>query len=93
MIRILQGADAHAHFVDSSLEATALGEYDDLFIALLKECCRHDSVDLVRVPDYFRAHANRGVILLQTCVRSLGDIAILLPRIDLPVTAESADEA
>ena len=91
----MQGTDAHAHFVDSSLEATALGEYDDLFIALLKECCRHDSVDLVRVPDYFRAHANRGVILLQACVRSLGDIAVLLPRVDQqsPATSALAKEA
>ena len=71
---------------------TLLGEYDDLFVALLKERCRRDGVDLMRVPDYFRAHVNRGVILLQACVRSLGDIAVLLPRTDLPVTSEAADE-
>jgi DNA sulfur modification protein DndE len=72
---------------------TLLGEYDDLFVALLKERCRRDGVDLTRVPDYFRAHVNRGVILLQACVRSLGDIAVLLPRTDLSVAAESVDEA
>jgi hypothetical protein len=70
-----------------------LGEYDDLFVALLKERCRGDGVDLTQVPDYFRAHVNRGVILLQACVRSLGDIAVLLPRTDLSVAAESVDEA
>jgi len=72
---------------------TLLGEYDDLFVALLKERCQHDGVDLIRAPDYFRAHVNRGVILLQACVRSLGDIAVLLPRTDLSVAAESVDEA
>ena len=44
---------------------TLLGEYDDFFVALLKERCRRDGVDLTRIPDYFRAHVNRGVILLQ----------------------------
>jgi len=71
---------------------TLLGEYDDLFVALLKERCRRDGVDFTNVPEYFRAHVNRGVMLLQACVRSLGDIAVLLPRTDLPVTSEAADE-
>ncbi len=61
---------------------TLLGEYDALFVALLKERCRRDGVDLARLPDYFRAHMNRGVILLQACVRSVGDLAALLPRAD-----------
>ena len=72
---------------------TLLGEYDDLFVALLKERCRRDGVDLMRVTDYFRAHVNRGVILLQACMRSLGDIAVLLPRLDRPIAPESAEEA
>jgi len=71
---------------------TLLGEYDDLFVALLKERCRRDGVDFTNVPEYFRAHVNRGVILLQACVRSLGDITVLLPRTDLPITSELADE-
>ncbi len=56
---------------------TLLGEYDPLFIALLKERCREDGTGLERLPDYFRAHMNRGVILLQQRARSLADIAEL----------------
>lgn len=56
---------------------TLLGEYDPLFIALLKERCREDGAGLERLPDYFRAHMNRGVILLQQRARSLADIAEL----------------
>lgn len=54
---------------------TLLGEYDPLFVALLRERCRQDGVDLSRLADYFRAHMNRGIVLLQGRVRSVGDIA------------------
>jgi len=57
---------------------TLLGEYDALFVALLKQKCTEDSVDLDRLPDYFRAHLNRGVGLLQQRVRSLNDLAVLV---------------
>ena len=57
---------------------TLLGEYDALFVALLKERCRQDGVGLSRLGDYFRAHMNRGVVLLQGRVRSIGDIADLV---------------
>ena len=56
---------------------TLLGEYDPLFIALLKERCRHDGTGLERLPDYFRAHMNRGVILLQQRVKGIADIAVV----------------
>ena len=59
---------------------TLLGEYDPLFIALLKERCRHDGVGLGRLPEYFRAHMNRGVTLLQQRVKSLSDIAELVSK-------------
>ena len=29
---------------------TLLGEYDDFFVALLKERCQHDGLDLIRAP-------------------------------------------
>ena len=61
---------------------TLLGEYDELFVALLKERCRHDSADLSKLPDYFRAHMNRGILLLQAGVRGVGDLATLLPRLE-----------
>jgi DNA sulfur modification protein DndE len=57
---------------------TLLGEYDPLFVALLKERCRQDGLELSKLADYFRAHMNRGVVLLQGRVRSIGDMAELV---------------
>ncbi|MBI3825596.1 MAG: DNA sulfur modification protein DndE [Candidatus Rokubacteria bacterium] len=57
---------------------TLLGEYDALFVALLRERCRRDGVDPSRMADYFRAHMNRGIALLQGRVKSLADIAELV---------------
>jgi DNA sulfur modification protein DndE len=57
---------------------TLLGEYDPLFVALLRERCRQDGVDLSRIADYFRAHMNRGITLLQGRVKSVADIAALI---------------
>lgn len=59
---------------------TLLGEYDALFVALLTERCRQDEVDLSRLSDYFRAHMNRGVVLLHGRVKSISDMAALLPQ-------------
>ncbi|HWO43442.1 MAG TPA: DNA sulfur modification protein DndE [Candidatus Eisenbacteria bacterium] len=59
---------------------TLLGEYDPLFVALLTERCRQDNVDLSMLADYFRAHMNRGVILLHSRIKSLADLAQLVPR-------------
>jgi len=39
---------------------TLLGEYDALFIALLRQRAMEDALDEDRLPDYFRAHMNRG---------------------------------
>ncbi len=57
---------------------TLLGEYDPLFVALLKQRCHQDGVDLSRLADYFRAHTSRGIVLLQGRVRSILDIAELV---------------
>ena len=61
---------------------TLLGEYDPLFVALLTQRCHQDGVDLSRISDYFRAHTNRGIVLLQGRVKSIGDIVELLPHLD-----------
>jgi len=58
---------------------TLLGEYDPLFVALLRERCRKDAVGLHLLPDYFRAHMNRGAILLQQRVKTVSDLAELVP--------------
>lgn len=57
---------------------TLLGEYDALFVALLRQKCTEDGVDLNLLPNYFRAHLNRGIGLLQQRVRNLGDLSILI---------------
>ena len=58
---------------------TLLGEYDPLFVALLTQRCRNDGVDMSRLSDYFRAHLNRGIVLLGQRVRSVADLVSLLP--------------
>lgn len=57
---------------------TLLGEFDVLFVALLREWCRQGGVDPARSDDFFRAHMNRGIVLLQQRVKGLGDIAELV---------------
>src|SRR5579872_575311 len=43
---------------------TLLGEYDPLFVALLRERCHKDGLADSTLPGMFRAHVNRGIILL-----------------------------
>jgi len=57
---------------------TLLGEFDPLFIALLRERCHRDGLPSEALPGAFRAHMNRGVVLLQKRVRGLSDLASLL---------------
>ena len=58
---------------------TLLGEYDELFVALLKQRCHQDGTDPSRMAESFRAHINRGVALLQGRVKSIADLPGLLP--------------
>src|SRR5438874_2179416 len=44
---------------------TLLGEYDALYVALLRERCTNDGLPEEVWPGAFRAHMNRGVSLLQ----------------------------
>lgn len=59
---------------------TLLGEYDPLFIALLIQRCRKDGLDLARMSDYFRAHMNRGILILQHRVKEISDLAQLVGK-------------
>lgn len=59
---------------------TLLGEWDAFFIALLRERLIHDGLD----PDkdlmpQFKAHLNRGVIMLFSRVKDLSDVYDLIP--------------
>ena len=59
---------------------TLLGEWDDYYIALLKQKMSADGVDAKSLEDQFRAHVNRGVISLSKLVKSVPDIARLVSR-------------
>ena len=53
---------------------TLTGEWDLFFVALLRERCAHDKLDLENeLEDQFRAHVNRGVLMLYNRVKHLGD--------------------
>lgn len=58
------------------------GPWDPLFVALMKERCLQDKVPLDEesLAAQFKAHMNRGVLLLFKRVRNLNDLALLMPR-------------
>ena len=59
---------------------TLTGEYDQLFIALLKERLVLDGLDpAIGLLPQFKAHLNRGVPLLYGRVKSLIDLYDLIP--------------
>lgn len=74
--------DASAYPPDSDRELnryTLTGEWDSLFVALLRERCAHDGMsDEHALEEQFRAHVNRGVLLLYGRVKHLGDLARLV---------------
>lgn len=61
---------------------TLMGEWDALAIALLRERCASDGLSLENdsLVRQFRAHLNRGVVLLYRRVKGLTDLAALLPK-------------
>lgn len=61
---------------------TLTGPWDALFVALIKERCVEDglSLDDEELATHFRAHVNRGVLLLYKRIRSIHDLALLMPR-------------
>ena len=61
---------------------TLTGPWDSLFVALIKERCYQDGLptsdEALAKP--FGAHINRGVLLLYKRIRSLNDLAQLMPK-------------
>jgi DNA sulfur modification protein DndE len=55
------------------------GPYDALFVALIKERCHQDQVSDEEIPNQFKAHMNRGVLLLNKRLRNLDDLMLTLP--------------
>ena len=60
---------------------TLTGPWDSLFIALLKERCHNDGLSDENLEDQFKAHINRGVLLLGQRVKSLEDINRLVQEL------------
>jgi DNA sulfur modification protein DndE len=61
---------------------TLTGQWDRFFVALIKVRCEHDELptDDDAVGLHFRAHVNRGVLLLYKRIRTVQDLALILPR-------------
>jgi len=57
---------------------TLLGEYDILYIVLLRQRLFQDGIPAERLENHFRAHMNRGIVLLQQRVRGVADLASLV---------------
>ena len=58
---------------------TLTGEWDDYFVALLRERCAYDKLDLeADLEDQFRAHINRGVLMLNLRVKNQADLGRLV---------------
>jgi DNA sulfur modification protein DndE len=61
---------------------TLLGEYDALFIGMLRQRLHRDSIHTRDLAGHFRAHMNRGIILLQQRVRTVADLATLAGTVE-----------
>jgi len=59
---------------------TLTGAWDSLFVVLLKERCQQDGFSEEEWFVQFKAHMNRGVLLLDKRVKSLNDLIHLLPQ-------------
>ena len=57
---------------------TLLGEYETLLIALLRQRVVRDGLDVDSLDDMFRAHMNRGVVILAGRFKGLGDLDSLV---------------
>jgi DNA sulfur modification protein DndE len=59
---------------------TLLGEWDPFFISILRERLIHDKLDPEEdLLEQFKAHLNRGIMMLQSRLKDLSDIYDLLP--------------
>jgi len=61
---------------------TLTGEWDSLFVAMLKERCHQDGIGEDALVSQFKAHMDRGVFLLFKRVKKFEDIVTLLPSLD-----------
>jgi DNA sulfur modification protein DndE len=69
--------DPHKYPEDSEREInryTLLGEYDELYVALLRQRMQRDGVPLSEMDEQFRGHMHRGIIILAGRMKSLAEI-------------------
>lgn len=57
---------------------TLIGNEDELYVALLKQRCIMAGISEDRHFDYFKAHMNRGAILLSKRIGSIKELAQLI---------------
>jgi DNA sulfur modification protein DndE len=69
---------------------TLLGEWDDLYVALLRQRLAKDGLGENQMEEQFRAHLNRGVIALFGLVKGPADLLDLALRRVLPDTTGKA---
>lgn len=71
-----------------------LGSYDQLFVAMIRERCKMDGleVDDDELYEHFRAHVHRGVHLLYKRVKKLSDMIHLMPQDVVQSTLITTDE-
>jgi len=73
---------------------TLTGEWDELFIALLRERLVQDDLDIaLDLLAHFKAHLNRGVALLYSRIKSLSDLRRLLPSEGLRPTLDASQSS
>ena len=73
---------------------TLLGEWDPFFISILRERLIHDKLDPEKdLLVQFKAHLNRGIMMLQTRIKDLSDIHDLLPTTDTPLKPRVEDSS
>lgn len=59
---------------------TLTGQWDSFFIALLKERCINDGMEIGScLPAQFVGHLNRGISTMYSRIKSIGDLAQMLP--------------
>ena len=56
------------------------GAWDQLFVALIKERCHQDNIIQEEIVEQFKAHVNRGVLLLYKQVKTISDLRYILPK-------------
>jgi len=79
---------------------TLTGQWDSFYVALIKERCKQDGLSVLEddLADQFRAHINRGVLLLYKRVKNIHDLGRLMPRATnttspQPIQSEEIEEA